>query len=218
MNSLRIAIDGGAATGKSTVSRMLAKKLGIRYINTGQMYRLFALVALTHGIIDDEDAIYEEIKDFAITYDQDGFIATPDFHFNSELLEASEVGANASVVAAMPKVREVATEKQIQIGREAGVLLEGRDIGTVIMPDADFKIFIKVDPVVAAERRVKQHQSLGEEVEFEKILHEIIERNDRDASREIAPLVPTEESIIIDSSNNTPEELVEILFKEVTHG
>ncbi len=218
MNSLRIAIDGGAATGKSTVSRMLAEKLGIRYINTGQMYRLFALVALTHDIIEDEDAIYEEIKDFAITYDKNGLISTPDFHFNHDLLEASEVGANASVVAAMPKVREIATEKQIQIGQESGVLLEGRDIGTVIMPDADFKIFIKVDPVVAAERRVKQHLSLGEEVEFEKILHEIIERNDRDASREIAPLVPTEESIIIDSSNNTPEELVEMLFKEVAHG
>ncbi len=218
MNSLRIAIDGGAATGKSTVSRLLAEKLGIRYINTGQMYRLFALVAITHEILDDEDAIYEEIKDFAITYDKDGFISTPDFHFDPDLLEASEVGANASVVAAMPKVREVATEKQIQIGQEAGVLLEGRDIGTVIMPDADFKIFIKVDPVVAAERRVKQHMSLGEKVEFEKILHDIIERNDRDASREIAPLVPTEESIIIDSSNNTAEELVEILFKEVTHG
>ncbi len=218
MNSLRIAIDGGAATGKSTVSKLLAQKLGIRYINTGQMYRLFALVAITHEILDDEDAIYEEIKNFDITYDQDGLISTPNFEFNADLLEASEVGANASVVAAMPKVRQVATEKQIQIGKEPGVLLEGRDIGTVIMPDADFKIFVKVDPVVAAERRVNQHLSLGEDVDFDKILHDIIERNDRDANREIAPLVPTEESIIIDTSNNTPDELVEIILKEVTHG
>ncbi len=218
MNTLRIAIDGGAATGKSTVSKLLAHKLGIRYINTGQMYRLFALVAIEEKILNDEQALFERIADFAITYTKEGTITTPDFNFELYELESSEVGASASIVAAMPKIREVATEKLVQVGREAGVLLEGRDIGTVVMPDADFKIFIEVQPEVAAKRRVLQHQSHGEEVVYEDILNDIIKRNKRDAEREIAPLIPTPESIIIDSSNNTAEEIAENIFQVVTNG
>ncbi len=218
MNSLRIAIDGGAATGKSTVSKLLAHKLGVRYINTGQMYRLFSLVAIEEGLLNDEEKLYERISDFAITYSKEGTITTPDFNFEVYELESSEVGANASVVAAMPKVREVATEKLIQVGREAGVLLEGRDIGTVVMPDADFKIFVTVKPEVAAKRRVLQHQAHGEDVEYEVILKEIIDRNERDANREIAPLKPTPESITIDTSDNSAEEIAENIFRMVTNG
>lgn len=218
MNSLRIAIDGGAATGKSTVAKLVAKKLGIRYINTGQIYRFFALVAMENNIINDEEAIFNLIQDYAITYTKDGLITSPNFHFDKIKLESKEVGANASVVAAMPKVREIATEKLIQISRESGVLLEGRDIGTVVMPDADFKFFVEVDPEVAAERRVKQHISNGEQVEFENVLKDIIERNERDKTREVAPLIPTDTSIIINTSHNTAEEIAQKIFDEVTHG
>ncbi len=213
MNSVRLALDGGAATGKSTVSKLVADKLGIRYINTGQMYRLFALVAIEENIIEDEKAIYERIKDFAITYNKEGEITTPDYDFEFNELNTKQVGAMASVVAAMPLVREVATEKQKVIGQEAGVLMEGRDIGTVIMPDADFKFFIEVKPEVAAERRVAQHKSLGEEVKFEDILSDINERNVRDANREIAPLKPTEESYIIDTSYNDAETIADNIIK-----
>lgn len=213
MNSLRLALDGGAATGKSTVSKLVAEKLGIRYINTGQMYRLFALVAIKENIIDDEKAIYEKIKDFAITYNKEGEITTPDYTFEFNDINLKQVGAMASVVAAMPLVREVATEKQKVIAQESGVLIEGRDIGTVIMPDADFKFFIKVKPEVAAERRVAQHKSLGEEVKFEDILKDINERNERDANREIAPLKPTDESIIIDTSFDSAEVIANNIIK-----
>lgn len=213
MNSLRLALDGGAATGKSTVSKLVAEKLGIRYINTGQMYRLFALVAIKENIVDDEKAIYEKIKDFAITYNKEGEITTPDYTFEFNDINLKQVGAMASVVAAMPLVREVATEKQKLIAQESGVLIEGRDIGTVIMPDADFKFFIKVKPEVAAERRVAQHKSLGEEVKFEDILKDINERNERDANREIAPLKPTDESIIIDTSFDSAEVIANNIIK-----
>ncbi len=213
MNSLRLALDGGAATGKSTVSKLVVEKLGIRYINTGQMYRLFALVAIKENIVDDEKAIYEKIKDFAITYNKEGEITTPDYTFEFNDINLKQVGAMASVVAAMPLVREVATEKQKLIAQESGVLIEGRDIGTVIMPDADFKFFIKVKPEVAAERRVAQHKSLGEEVKFEDILKDINERNERDANREIAPLKPTDESIIIDTSFDSAEVIANNIIK-----
>ncbi len=218
MNSIRIAIDGGAATGKSTVSKLVANMLGIRYINTGQMYRLFALVAMEKGILDNEKEIFEVIKDFAITYKSNGMITTPDFHFDEVMLESKEVGQNASIVASMPLVREVATEKQILIGKEAGVLLEGRDIGTVIMTDADYKFFIKVRPEVAAERRLAQHINQGEEADFEEILNEIKERNHRDITREIAPLVPTHDSIIIDSSDNTAFEIAQQICEVINNG
>ncbi len=218
MNVKRIAIDGGAATGKSTVSKLVAQLLEIRYINTGQMYRLFALAAMQNNIIDNEQAIYELIKDFAITYDKEGNIVSPDIQFDLETLDSKEVGQNASRVAALRLVREVATEKQIAIGREPGVLMEGRDIGTVIMKDADFKFFIKVRPEVAAQRRYDQHVSLGENVDYDEILSEVKERNERDVTREIAPLVPTTESIIIDSSDNTALEIAHMICEVINNG
>ncbi len=215
MRSLRIALDGGAATGKSTVSKLVADKLGIRYINTGQMYRMFGLYAIKNNITNDEDAIYEGIKDFSISYNEKGEITTPDFDFEFNEIDSKQSGAMASIVAAMPKVREVATIKQKEIAQEKGVLIEGRDIGTVIMPDADFKFFIKVQPEVAAKRRVAQHESMGEHVRFEDILSDINERNVRDANREIAPLKPTDESIIIDTSVDTAEEIANQMCKVI---
>ncbi len=217
-NVLRIAIDGGAATGKSTVSKLVAKQLGIRYINTGQMYRLFALVAIRENVTDDENKVYEAIKDLNISYNDKGLITCDSIQFNEDDLETKLVGQNASVVAAMPLVRKVASEKQIAIGQEPGVLLEGRDIGTVIMKDADFKFFIKVDPMVAAQRRVLQHESLGEQVVLEEIYQDILERNDRDENRSVAPLRPTETSIIVDSSKNSAQEVADIIVEEVTNG
>lgn len=218
MNSLRIAIDGGAATGKSTVSKLVAKQLGIRYINTGQMYRLYALISIKENLFPSEEDIYNRIKDIDLTYDKDGFISTPEFDFEPDDLETKEVSSKASVVAAMPLVRKVASEKQIKIGKEPGVLLEGRDIGTVIMKDADFKIYIKVTPEVAAQRRVDQHAQHGEVVNYEDILKDILERNERDVTREVAPMMPTEKSIIIDSSDKTAQQIADIIVAEVTNG
>lgn len=208
-SKLRIAIDGGAATGKSTVSKLVAKKLGIRYINTGQMYRLFGYIASTKKILDDESKVYEEIKNLELTYDKYGNIICNSIDFNIEQLLTSEAGPWASVVSAMPTVRKVATLKQKEIGKELGVLLEGRDIGTIIMPDADYKFFLTVSPEAAAERRFNEIKKTESTITKKQILKQIVERNDKDSKRVIAPLIPAKDSIIIDTSSLNQEQVVD---------
>lgn len=214
---LRVAIDGGAATGKSTVSKLVAQKLGIRYINTGQMYRLFGFIAFKNNIMYDEQAIYEAIKDLKLTYDNNGNIICDSVNFFPEELVTSEAGPRASQVSAMPLVRKVATIKQQEIGKENKVLLEGRDIGTIIMPDAPFKFFLTVSPEAAAERRYNEIKDDESEVTKEIILKQIIERNEKDSTRDIAPLVPAEDAIIIDTSSLNQYEVVDKIV-EVING
>lgn len=215
-NLMRIAIDGGAATGKSTVSKLVADKLNIRYINTGQMYRLFAFVAKQNNVIGDEEATFELIKDLKLSYDNNGNIVCEDVDFTLEQLVTADMGPAASITSKLPKVREVATIKQQEIGREDKTLLEGRDIGTIIMPDAPYKFFLTVSPEAAADRRYNEVKD-EDGVSREEILKQIIERNERDTNREIAPLVPAEDSMIIDTSDLTPEEVANRIV-EVING
>lgn len=213
---MRIAIDGGAATGKSTVSKLVANKLNIRYINTGQMYRLFGFVASKNNVLDDEQKIYDLIKDLKLSYDDNGNIMCDSVIFTLKEIHTSDAGTNASLVSSMPLVREVATKKQQEIGKEDKVLLEGRDIGTIIMPDASYKFFLKVTPEAAADRRYNEVK-LEDNITRDDILKQIIERNERDSKREIAPLVPASDAFIIDTSKLKPEEVVDKIV-EVVNG
>ncbi len=219
MNDLRIAIDGGAATGKSTIAKLLAKRAGLKYINTGQLYRLVALYAFRNNISETEvERLLGEMSGLTIYYNEESNIEAKEFEFDVKELELQEVGNLASVLGSKKEVREFITIKLKEIAKLPGVVMEGRDIGTVVMPDADFKFFIVIDPEIGAERRYKQHISNNETVEYETILKELIERNKRDAEREIAPLIPTEESIIIDSSHMNPDQLVDKIIEEVQNG
>ncbi|NQX83541.1 MAG: (d)CMP kinase [Mycoplasmataceae bacterium] len=218
INNLRIAIDGGAATGKSTISKMVAKKLNITYINTGQMYRLFALITLRNNILDNEKDIFDSIKNINLSFDRNGKIISNDICFMPKELETKEISLISSKIATMPLVRKIATEKQILLGKQTNVLLEGRDIGSVIMIDATHKFFITIKPEIAAKRRVKQYKSLGEEVLYDEILIDIIERNKRDTKRKISPLIPTQDSYIIDSSYKTAKEVSEIIVGVINNG
>lgn len=215
MSTNRIAIDGGAATGKSTVAKAVANELGLRYINTGQMYRLFALVAIRNDIVTDEDKIFDAIKDLDVSYNSDGDILSNDVEFELNEITSSEIAPFASKISAMPKVRQVASAKQIALAKQDNVVLEGRDIGTVIMPDATHKFFLKVDPKVAAERRYYQELEKGQDVTKEGIYKFIVERNERDINREVAPLVPTPESIIIDTTDIDEKEVARLIIKEI---
>ncbi len=217
-NNLRIAIDGGAATGKSTVSKKVAKKLNLTYVNTGQMYRLIAFFALTNNLGKNEDKLYQRIKNMNVSFDNDGFITSDLLSFKKEDLETKIVSSTASLIATYKKIREVSVEVQKKIGRTKGVLLEGRDIGTIIMPDADFKFFLVVDPKTAAIRRVDQHKKNGEEVSFDDVLKDIINRNKQDTTRKIGPLLKSSDSIIIDTSNKNIEKIVLEILRVIENG
>ena len=215
-NFLRISIDGGAATGKSTIAKSISSNLGIKYVNTGQMYRLFALISIRHNISSDEDAIYEFIKNIEIQYDKNGNITTEFISFTFDELEVTEVSEIASKIAPMPKIRKICTTLQKRIAKQKGILMEGRDIGTVIMPSADFKFFLTVDPKIAAHRRFIQAQENKEKITEEEILDKIIERNYKDENREIAPLIMSENSVLIDTSKHTVNEIVAKIMEVIS--
>jgi len=214
---LRVAIDGGAGTGKSTISKNVANKLGITYINTGQMYRLIALFAYKNNLIDNENILYEKIKNMKVSFDKNGLITSNLISFSPNDLESNEISSIVSIVASYEKIREVSTIIQKEISKQKGILLEGRDIGTIIMPDADYKFYLEVNPEIAAKRRVIQHKKQGINSSYDSILKNINKRNDLDKNRKIGPLMKAFDSKTIDTSNNTIDEIVHQIL-EVING
>ncbi|MFI5358858.1 MAG: (d)CMP kinase [Halanaerobiales bacterium] len=212
-----IAIDGPAGAGKSTISRLLARKLGYRYLDTGAMYRAITYLALEQGI-DIHDT--EEIVQLSRNIDLN--ITPPDENNVSHVfingrdvtdrLRTKEVDLNVSTVAKNRAVRELMTEMQRNIARSGNIILDGRDIGTRVLPDADFKFFITASLEERARRRWKELKDKGLEVSLAEIEKEIAERDLEDSTREIAPLVKAEDAILIDTSHlSIPEVLDKLL-------
>lgn len=216
MSNHTIAIDGPAASGKSTLAQALAAELGYLYFDTGVMYRAATLAALRAGVPpEDEVAVSEVAQELTIDVQppsqDDGrqYDVLLDGEDVTWQIRAQQVDANVSLVSSYPDVRKAMTERQRQIGRRGRVVMVGRDIGTIVMPDADIKIYLDAAVEARAERRYKELQARGEQVDYEQVLQSLRERDQFDSSREHAPLRAAEDAVILDSSHLNPEQVVQ---------
>lgn len=209
-----ITIDGPAGSGKSTIGKLLADYLNYLFVDTGVMYRAVTLAALENGInINDETQISHLAEDIEITLqpptaedgrDCDVLIDGEDVTWD---IRNPEVDSFVSIVAAYPGVRKILSEKQRQIGLHGNVVMMGRDIGTVILPKADLKIYLDASVEERAKRRYTERKSRGEEVDYEQILSVVRERDGIDSTREVAPLKPASDAVVIQTDGFTPEEV-----------
>jgi len=204
-----IAIDGHSSCGKSTISKAVASKYGMRYVDTGAMYRAVTLFCMENNIISNKEIklnfLIEAIDDIMI-----------DFVFNAEtklsetilngknveqIIRGFKVSDNVSIVAQIQQVREKLITLQQEIGRKGNVVMDGRDIGTKVFPDAKLKLFVTADSVIRAQRRYDELKKKGEKVSFEQVLGNLTLRDDHDTMRKINPLIQADDAILIDNSN-----------------
>ena len=211
-----IALDGPAASGKTTVGELLARRLGYMLFDTGVMYRAATLVALQRGIpIEDEAAVTEMSENLVIDVRpptvEDGRLYTvlADGVDVTHAIRSPEVDANVSPVSAYPGVREAMTRQQRRIGARGRVVMVGRDIGTVVLPQADLKIYLDASPEERARRRQKDRMARGEGADFEEILAAVLRRDAIDSGREVAPLRVDEDAVVIDSTDLSVEQVLE---------
>jgi len=213
---LIIAIDGPAASGKSTTAQLLAQKLGYVYIDTGAMYRACALKAKKMGIdINDEESIRELLDDIDIRIENHNsknriFLDGEDV---SEDIRADDISALASAISAIPAVRYKMVELQRKMGEKGGVILDGRDIGTFVFPTAEVKFFLTASPEVRAKRRWLELQQKGINKDFSEVLADLVKRDNKDSQRALAPLKKADDAIEVDTSNMTIEEQTDYLYQ-----
>ena len=211
MSGVVIAIDGPAGTGKSTVSRGLAKAVGARYVDTGAMYRIATLAMLRAGVNLDDPVAIAAAADvpMSVGFDPDveqTFLGGEDV---SALIRGDDVTRSVSAVAAVPEVRTRLVQLQRQLaGGGDSVVLEGRDIGTVVLPDADVKVFLTASAETRARRRNDQNIAAGLPDEYETVLADVIRRDHLDSTRAISPLRPAEDALIVDTSEMTQAEVI----------
>ncbi|MCD6104192.1 MAG: (d)CMP kinase [Thermosipho sp. (in: Bacteria)] len=207
----RIAIDGPAGSGKTTVAKLLAKKLGFYYLDTGAMYRIVGLYLKNKNINENSiKEISEELKNLKIEFKKGQFYVNG--KKVSDEIRTPEVGIYASKFASIPVVREFLTKIQREISLNENIVVEGRDIGTVVIPDAEVKIFLTASQEERAKRRYNELKNKGVQVEYQDILNEIILRDKQDSERDIAPLTKAEDAILIDSTNLSLEKIVNQIY------
>jgi len=226
MKKIVVAIDGFSSGGKSTMAKDLAQDVGYTYIDSGAMYRAVALYALRNGWMTENDIDIEELKknigSLKIDFkpNEQGVSET---YLNGENVEKEirtlEVANAASRVSALDFVRKELVRQQQQMGLQKGIVMDGRDIGTVVFPQAELKIFLTASPEIRARRRMEEMLAKGEKVSFEEVLANIKERDERDLHRAESPLRKADDAIIIDNSNltrNEQRELLKTLFYQKT--
>lgn len=211
-----VAIDGPAGAGKSTVARRVAAELGYGYVDSGALYRAAALAALRSKVAtDDADAVAERIADARIALSADSKSVLLDGDEVSQAIRTPEVSQAASRVSAMPAVRAALIDLQRRAARPPGIVADGRDIGTVIFPDAGLKIFLDADPAERAKRRTDELLGRGNSANLADVRKEMDERDSRDRNREVAPLRPAGDAIVVDSTTMGIDEVVGLIVNEI---
>ncbi|QUX92412.1 (d)CMP kinase [Marinomonas sp. A3A] len=213
-----ITIDGPSGAGKGTVSQLIAEKLGWHILDSGALYRLLALAVSHHGMSSDDvetlkilaehlDIQFEQSEEGKVEIILEGEIVT-------QAIRTEEVGNSASKLASIPEVREGLLLRQRAFSQAPGLVADGRDMGTVVFPSAQIKVFLTASAEERAQRRLQQLQQKGEAVNLDELVKTIKERDERDANRAIAPLVPAAGALVIDSTDLTIEQVVEMIFAE----
>ena len=213
-----VAIDGPAGAGKSTIAKLVAKEKGYIYVDTGAMYRGLAIHFLDKGIEPREtDKVIEACKDAEVTIAYEDGVQHVYLNGNdiSSRLRNEEVGNMASVTSAIPEVRKKLLELQQNLAKTQDVIMDGRDIGTCVLPGADVKIYLTASVETRAKRRYDELKEKGEDCNLEEIAHDIEERDHRDMTREIAPLKQAEDAVLLDTSSMTLAQVVEEILKIV---
>ena len=219
-NGLLIAIDGTAGTGKSSVGLAVAAKLGYGFLSTGEMYRALAYKVFEKGI---DPASHDEVlalaQNLKFTFERQPSSALKMFvggEFLGPKLHLEEVGNVASKVSTNKEARAVLTRRQGEVGQNGGVVMEGRDIGTVVFPDADIKFYLDASAEERAKRRVKQLQEAGKAADYDAILALIKERDWRDSHRAVAPLKPAEDAVVVDTSRLNMQQVIDFVTEKIS--
>ena len=222
MKKITIAIDGHSSCGKSTMAKDLARKVGYIYVDTGAMYRSVTLYALRHGIFREdgtiiEDQLLAQLPDIHITFQLNQQTGRPDTYLNGECVEneirSLEVSNHVSPIAAIGFVREAMVAQQQLMGQGGGVVMDGRDIGTVVFPKAELKVFVTATAEVRAQRRFDELQQKGMPADYSDIQKNVQERDYIDSHREVSPLVRADDALLLDNSNMTIPEQSEWLMQ-----
>ena len=211
MTAAQIAIDGPAGAGKSTVAKLIADRLGYLYIDTGAIYRAVALLAIEQGVaFDDAESLVALIRDNKIDLEPapNGCRVLIDDRDVSQDIRLPEVGNAASPVSAVAEVRELLVAMQQDLAARRPVVMDGRDIGTVVLPDAPCKVFLTASPRVRALRRANELRLKGLVVDVDQVEREIMERDQRDSTRAVSPLRQADDAVLVDSSYMTIEQVV----------
>ncbi len=223
MKKITIAIDGHSSCGKSTMAKKLAREIGYIYVDTGAMYRAVTLYALRNNVFDkesnvDADKLERLLPKIDISFKRDDTTGTVNTYLNGECVENEirtlEVSSRVSKIAAMPSVRAKLVEQQQRMGKDKGVVMDGRDIGTVVFPDAELKIFVTASAEIRAQRRFDELKAKGMECNYEDILKNVEERDYIDSHRATSPLRKADDAILLDNSTLSIDEQQQWLLNQ----
>lgn len=215
MNKITIAIDGYSSCGKSTMAKDLARRIGYVYVDTGAMYRAVTLFALRHSLFNEDGSVKSEqlekmMPEIKVGFKFNAATGKPDTYLNGELVEKEirgmEVSSHVSPIAALPFVRKAMVAQQQAMGKDKGIVMDGRDIGTTVFPDAELKIFVTASSEVRARRRYDELKGKGMEADYDEILKNVEQRDYIDTHREVSPLRKADDAVLLDNSNMTIDE------------